>query len=100
MFAGKVKILPKVGASFKCSTWVGSSLSYKHKARLERFARDKHSSLLRKLVNYGHKKFYNIWPRSTVESFSSKILCCWNPSSVASEWIRRITAKSIRSEWC
>ncbi len=26
------------------------------------FARDKHSSLLRKFVNYGWKKFYNIGP--------------------------------------
>jgi hypothetical protein len=31
---------------------------------LERFARDKHSSLLRKLVNYGRKKFYRISPSS------------------------------------
>ncbi len=30
--------------------------------RLERLARDKHSSLLRKLVNYGQKKFYTIGP--------------------------------------
>ncbi len=30
---------------------------------LERLARDKHSSLLRKFVNYGQKKFYNIGPR-------------------------------------
>ncbi len=29
---------------------------------LEKFARDKHSSLLRKLINYGRKKFYNIGP--------------------------------------
>jgi hypothetical protein len=27
--------------------------------RLERLARDKHSSLLRKSVNYGRKKFYS-----------------------------------------
>ncbi len=31
---------------------------------LERLAKDKHSSLLRKSVNYGQKKFYNIGPRS------------------------------------
>jgi hypothetical protein len=24
----------------------------------------KHSSFLRKLVNYGRKKFYNIWPQA------------------------------------
>jgi hypothetical protein len=28
--------------------------------RLERLDRDKHSSLLRKFVSYGQKKFYNI----------------------------------------
>jgi hypothetical protein len=31
---------------------------------LERSARDKHSSLLRKFVNYRRKKFYNIGPWS------------------------------------
>jgi len=29
---------------------------------LEWLARDKHSSVLRKFVNYGQKKFYNIGP--------------------------------------
>jgi hypothetical protein len=38
-------------------------LPHKHKTRLERHARDKHSSLLRKSVNYGHEKFYSIGPR-------------------------------------
>jgi hypothetical protein len=31
--------------------------------RLEKLARDKHSSVLPKFVNYGRKKFYNIGPR-------------------------------------
>jgi hypothetical protein len=31
--------------------------------RLERLARDKHTSLLRTFVNYGRKKFYNIGAR-------------------------------------
>ncbi len=30
---------------------------------LEKLARDEHSSLLQKLVNYGRKKFYDIGPR-------------------------------------
>ena len=30
---------------------------------LKKSVRDKHSSLLRKCVNYGQKKFYNIGPR-------------------------------------
>jgi hypothetical protein len=37
---------------------VGSGLTHKQ-TRLERLARDKHSSLLRKCVNYGRKKFYS-----------------------------------------
>ncbi len=31
--------------------------------RLQTLARNKHSCLLQKYVNYGHKKFYNIVPR-------------------------------------
>ncbi len=33
-----------------------SGLILKHLTKLERLAMDKHSSLLQKLVNYGHKK--------------------------------------------
>jgi hypothetical protein len=36
--------------------------SWLHKTSLERLARDKHSSLLQKFVNYGRKKFYRIVP--------------------------------------
>jgi len=32
--------------------------------RLKRLARDKHSSLLRKFVNIGHKKIYKDWPQN------------------------------------
>ncbi len=46
----------------RCFTWLGLGLAYKQQTRLERFARNKHSSLLRKSVNYGQKKFYNIGP--------------------------------------
>ncbi len=35
-------------------------LAHKHKTRLERLVRDKHSSLLQALVNYGCKMFYRI----------------------------------------
>jgi hypothetical protein len=37
-------------------------LTHKYLTRLEKLARDKHSSLLQKSVNYDHKKFYNIGP--------------------------------------
>ncbi len=38
-----------------------SNKVYEIDPRLERTAKDKHSSLLRTFVNYGGKKFYNIW---------------------------------------
>ncbi len=54
-------------APFRCSN-LGQApgSTRKHKTKLERLARDKHSSLLRKFVNYGNKKFYNIdpWPEA------------------------------------
>jgi hypothetical protein len=42
--------------------------------RLERLARDKHSTLLQKFVNYSHKKFYRIGSggnKATVTKFYS-----------------------------
>jgi hypothetical protein len=38
-------------------------LTNKHSNRLEKLARDKHSSLLQKSVNYGCKKLYSTGPR-------------------------------------
>ncbi len=57
MFAGTY---PRVEES--CFTWVGSGLTHRHQTRLERLARNKHTSLLRKSVNYGRKKFYSTGP--------------------------------------
>ncbi len=37
-------------------------LTHKHQTRLAILARDQHSSLLQKSVNYGQKKVYNIGP--------------------------------------
>ncbi len=51
MFVGKARSLPQ-----------SASLTRKHSTRLERIAIDKHSSLLRKSVNYGRKKFYSTGP--------------------------------------
>ncbi len=51
-------------ASFRHSTLrQAPGFICKHQTRLEWPARDKHSSLLRKFVNYGRKKFFNIGPR-------------------------------------
>jgi hypothetical protein len=56
MFADKAEAYLRE-APFKCST-LGQTpgLTPKHKARLERLSRDKRSSLLQKIVTYGHKK--------------------------------------------
>jgi hypothetical protein len=62
MIVDETRSLPQSGAPAWCFTRVGSGLVCNHKIRLERLARDKHSSLLRKYINYGHKKFYNIGP--------------------------------------
>jgi hypothetical protein len=39
---------------------LSSVLTCKHYARMERLARDKHSSLLRKIINYGRKSFIRL----------------------------------------
>jgi hypothetical protein len=46
-------------------------LTNKHYTRLERFARDRHSSLLQILVNYYHKKFFNNVPAKRQPKWSS-----------------------------
>jgi hypothetical protein len=50
MFAGMARAYPSE-EPFRCS-----------KTRLEKLARDKRYKLLRKVVTYGRKKFYNIGP--------------------------------------
>jgi len=39
---------------------------------LESPAKDKHSSLLRKFINYGRKKFYNIGPKNVAKKVGSE----------------------------
>jgi hypothetical protein len=43
-----------------------------HLTELERLARDKHSNLLNKCLNYGRKKFYKIGPSSRILRDSRK----------------------------
>ncbi len=62
MFVGKARSLPQSGAHERCITLVGSVLNHNNQTRLERPARDQHSSLLRTFVNYGRKKVYNTEP--------------------------------------
>jgi hypothetical protein len=52
MFVSKTGSYPSE-VPFKCSTLgLAPGLTHKHYTRLEKLARDKHSSLLRKSVNY------------------------------------------------
>ena len=45
-------------ALFRCSTLgYAPGLTHKHQTRLERLAKDKHSGLLQKSVNYSRKSF-------------------------------------------
>ncbi len=87
---GKTKSLPfTVIFSFRCTPWVGSSLSHK----LESHVSDKHSSLLRKLVNYGRKKFHNIGPRSADSNFQQTLPRCRCQFAVAA-FCRQSNAQS------
>ncbi len=52
----------------------GPNLVQKHLTRLERLARGKHSSLLRKSVNYGRNKFYSTGPKAG-ERFDETFSC-------------------------
>ncbi len=62
MFVGKVRSLSLSLAPERYSTRVGSNLTLKHQTQLEGFTRNKHSSLLQKLVNYCRKSFKTLSP--------------------------------------
>jgi hypothetical protein len=62
MFMVKASSLTESGVSFRCSNRIGSGPNRKHKTRLERLIREKRSSILRKFVNYGCKKFITLGP--------------------------------------
>jgi hypothetical protein len=60
MSSSRVQAYP-CDAPFRCSTL---GLTHKHRTRLERRAKDKHSSLLQQFINYSCKEFYNFRPRT------------------------------------
>jgi hypothetical protein len=74
MFEGEAKSLPKSGAPERCFTQVGSDLNCKHQTRLEKLARDEHSSLLRKSVIYGQKSFITLAPGHWYQNIFTKIV--------------------------
>jgi hypothetical protein len=49
---------------------------------LENLARDKHTNLLQKSVNYGHKKYYSTGPWCNIFYFYRK---AWNMSEISEE---------------
>ncbi len=61
----KARSLPESGASERFFSRVCSCFTYKHQTSLK-LAWDKLSSLLRKVVTHGLKKFYNIGPWSVI----------------------------------
>ena len=67
IFVGKARSLPYSGAPERFFDRVGSCFINSHLTRLERLVMDKHSSLLRKLVNYGEKSFITLAPSLTFE---------------------------------
>ncbi len=83
MFADKDRSLPKCAMTERCSTDTGSVLTCKQQTRLQKLAVDKHSSLLRKFVNDGHKSFVTFGPgaciikliTAIIYSFPNKLEC-------------------------
>ncbi len=96
MFVGKARSLPQSGASQRCFTWVGYYLACKY--YLEKLAKEKHSSLLRKFVTYVRKNCCNIGPRTQLSSsgysvgastrarrpWRSTTTECWRPKKTSS----------------
>ncbi len=61
-FVGMARSLPQIGAPRRCFTRVGSGHTCKHQTRMERLAKDTHSSLLQTFVKYGRKSFITLGP--------------------------------------
>ncbi len=59
---GKVRRLPRVGATERCFTQVGSGLTRKHKTRLERPAKEKHSCSFGPFISYKEIEFLKLAP--------------------------------------
>jgi hypothetical protein len=58
MFAGKAAAHMSEAPFGYPTLGLAPGLTLKHYTRLERLAREQHYRLLQKLLNYGHKKFY------------------------------------------
>ena len=88
-------------------------LTHKHQTKLERFARDKHSSLLYTLINYWRKMFYNIGPWNRIHN-THYFLCnlCMGPKGqvIRFHYARKAcklnilqligSIRKLRKNWC
>jgi hypothetical protein len=70
-------------APFRCPTKVGFGLTIKHYTRLERFVRNKHSSLIRAFIYYGQKKFHHIGPWMEVSDTDDNTLAYFGKEVIA-----------------
>jgi len=59
MFAGNAQSLPTWSHVRLSPLGKAPGFTWKHQTRMRKFARGKHSILLRAFANYGRKKFYN-----------------------------------------
>ncbi len=62
IFTLKARSLPLEWSSFILLHLVGSDHARKYEIRVEVTDSDKHSSLLRCVINYSREKFYNVGP--------------------------------------
>jgi hypothetical protein len=69
IFEGKSGACPISIVSKRRVTRVASGFICKHLTRMDKIAKSKHSSLLRKFLNYVRKKFYNIDPAGLNKNF-------------------------------
>ncbi len=70
-FQPSLMFVGKAGEPEMCFTLVGSGLT----RRLGRLDGDKHTSLLRKSVNYGRNKFYDTGCNSISNGQAKKMFC-------------------------
>jgi hypothetical protein len=70
LFVVKARSLPNSGSLETGSTKIGSSLTWKHKTKLERLTRDKHSSLLGTLCPGAILQFF-----SSLTQWQNKLEC-------------------------
>ncbi len=80
MFVGKARSLHYIGAPESCFTRVGSTLSHKQEVRMEKIAKDKHSSLtlgarIIKLIMAVIYSFRNKLECLSLASLSSLVYC-------------------------